>query len=132
MGCREKGIQVRTLFRAITRRRVEEVIAIARHESGPGNACPPTRGMGRTAATTIFENGDDVITVESFVNSLPKDEQAELAGLMVLGREPLSLSVGDIAATCDPTFWRENIGRYLATKSRLAQYLEKGMRVVGL
>ena len=123
---------MRAVFRVINRELVNKVIDIARRENGQVTPRVPTRGIGRAAAMNALPGRTWPMTVESFINSRSKQEQAELAALMALGREPFTLFVGDVAALADPKFWTCNVGEYLASKGGLARYLEEGMRVIGL
>lgn len=132
MRRRDELVRMRSAFRTITRERVEEVIDIARWENERYAWIAGSRGISGTAATATFPGRIESRTVESFVNSLPKKEQAELAALMVLGREPHALRSRDVEAAVDPASWTCNLGQYLASKGGLARYLQEGMRVVGL
>lgn len=132
MSRRDDLVRMRSAFRAITRERVEEVIHIARLENERYAWIAGSRGISGTAATATFPGRIETRTVESFVNSLPRKEQAELTALMVLGREPLTLSAMAVVVAADPASWTGNLGQYLASKGGLARYLQEGMRVVGL
>lgn len=132
MSRRDDLVRMRSAFRAITRERVEEVIHIARLENERYAWIAGSRGISGTAATATFPGRIETRTVESFVNSLPRKEQAELTALMVLGREPLTLSARAVVVAADPASWTGNLGQYLGSKGGLARYLQEGMRVVGL
>jgi len=132
MSRRDELVRMRSAFRAITRERVEELIDVARLENERYAWIAGSRGIGGTAATATFPGRIESRTVESFVNSLPKKVQAELTALMVLGREPRTLSARDVVLAADPASWTCNLGQYLASKGGLARYLQEGMRVVGL
>jgi hypothetical protein len=132
MSSRKDQSRIRAAFRVVTRDLVEEVIDISRRENKADTPSREPRGMGRAAAASAFPGWADSMTVKSFINKLPKKEQAELAALMVLGREPLTLRARDVETAVDPASWTCNLGQYLASKGGLARYLQEGMRVVGL
>jgi len=129
---REELIRMRAAFRVITRDLVQEVIVIANRENNGGSLDTAAQQAGRAAAMGTFAGRIQSMTVESFIDSLPKKEQAELAALMVLGREPHILRARDVEAAADPTSWTCSLGQYLASKGGLARYLQEGMRVLGL
>lgn len=129
---RNKHSQIRGAFRAITRDIVEQVIVLARHENGYRSTSPVRRARAKTAATSTYADRVRPSGVEQFVNALPKQGQAELASLMILGREPHMVAARDLQATCHPSYWRLNVGQYLASKGALADYLTEGMKVAGL
>jgi hypothetical protein len=132
MSRRTELVRMRSAFREITRERVEELIDVARLENERYAWTTRSRGISGTAATATYPGTSKLMTVESFVNSLPRKEQAELTALMVLGREPRTLSARGVELAADPAYWTCNLGQYLASKGGLARYLQEGMRVVGL
>lgn len=132
MNRRNKHSQMRAAFRVITRTIVEQVIFLARYENRCASTSPAQRGGAKTAATSAYAGRVRPSTVEQFVNALPKQERAELASLMVLGREPHMVTARDLRVTCTPSYWRLDLGQYLASKGALAAYLTEGMKVVGL
>ena len=132
MSSREELIRMRAAFRAITRDLVEEVITIAHRENERGARGTASRGKVRQAATATYVGRITLMTVAAFINSLSEKEQAELAALMVLGREPHSLRAWDVEAAADPASWTCDLGQYLASKGGLARYLQEGMRVIGI
>ena len=132
MRRREELIRMRAAFRAITRDLVDQVIAIAQRENEQGDPGTSSRSKVKQAATATYVGRITPMTVETLINSLPKKEQAELAALMVLGREPHIPRASDVEAAADPASWTCDLGQYLASKGGLARHLQEGMRVIGL
>lgn len=125
-------MQMRVPFGAITRDLVEQVIEVSQFEQNQIRGVSPGKRESGMPSTQASPGRVGRVTVKSFINSLSPEEQAELASLMILGREPTSYTVQDIEATCDPTYWRSDVGEYLASKGSLAEFLRKGMQVIGL
>ena len=111
MSQKEEVTRMRSAFRTITRDLVHEVIDLANRENNRGVPGIASRGPGRAAAMATFPGRMPSMTVESFIDSLQKKEQAELAALMVLGREPHILRARDVEAAADPTSWTFSLGQ---------------------
>jgi hypothetical protein len=125
--------RMREAFREITRDLVGRVIEIAEIENGQVRYALVHKGDAALNMQRNRVNRMHLVSVESFINARTPRERAELASLMIVGREPYHFSVSDIEITVKPEFWRDDLGEYLASKGAgLARYLTRGMEVVGL